>query len=277
MPGTTNEFGRLLKSWRRARGRSQLNLALDAECSSRHLSFIENGRSRPSREMVLRLADALEIPLRDRNSLLNAAGYADLYRRSQLDDRVLEPALNALRFMLERHEPYPAFVVDRLWNLLLANDASQALIAAFPIGTADPAVTTNLCRLVLHPDGLRPHVVNWSEVVEALIVRARREAGTAFGDDPLKILLAEVETYPGVKELVPRLDVVHQLDPVVPLVLDLAGERLRFYTMIATFGTPQDVTLQEIRLETLAPADAATDRFARSLGTRGTERVAVGS
>lgn len=255
-----NEFGRLLKDWRRARGRSQLSLALDADVSSRHVSFIENGRSTPSRDMVLKLAKALDVPLRERNRFLNAAGYASVYRQSTLDDEELEPALNALRFMLERHEPYPAFVVDRLWNLLLANDASQALLKACGVDQATPP---NLMRLVLHPDGLKPRLENWREVAEALIVRARQEAAAAFGDDPLKELLREIEAYPGVRELVPRLDRLPRSAPVIPLVLNVDGRRLSWLTVIATFGTPQDVTLQEIRLETLAPADEATARFAR--------------
>jgi transcriptional regulator with XRE-family HTH domain len=259
-----NEFGRLLKDWRRARGRSQMNLALDAEVSSRHLSFIENGRSTPSRDMVLRLAEALDVPLRDRNRFLNAAGYASVYRQSTLDDEELEPALNALRFMLERHEPYPAFVVDRLWNLLLANHASQALLRACGIDNkASTTPQTNMLRLVLHPNGLKSRLENWHEVAEALLVRARQEATAAFGDDPLKELLREIEAYPGVRELLTRLAHQPRSAPVIPLVLNLDGQRLSWFTVIATFGTPQDVTLQEIRLETLAPADAATERYAR--------------
>ena len=260
-----NEFGRLLKDWRRARGRSQLKLALDADVSSRHLSFIENGRSTPSRDMVLRIAEALDVPLRERNRFLNAAGYASVYRQSTIDDEELEPALNALRFMLERHEPYPAFVVDRMWNLLLANNASQALLKACGIEPEPVAAPPpNMMRLVLHPAGLKSRLENWHEVAEALLVRARQEAAAAFGDDPLKALLREMETYPGVRELLSRLDRVPRSAPVIPLVLNLDGQRLSWFTVIATFGTPQDVTLQEIRLETLAPADAATERFARA-------------
>ncbi len=261
-----NEFGQLLKDWRRARGCSQLNLALDAEVSSRHLSFIENGRSTPSREMVLRLADALDVPLRDRNRFLNAAGYASVYRQSTLDDEELEPALNALRFMLERHEPYPAFVVDRMWNLLLANRASQALLRICGIDhEASATPPPNMLRLVLHPHGLKSRLENWHEVAEALLVRARQEATAAFGDDPLKELLHEIQAYPGVHELLPQLARLPRSAPVIPLVLNLDGQRLSWLTVIATFGTPQDVTLQEIRLETLAPADAATERFAREM------------
>lgn len=265
-----NEFGRLLKDWRRVRGRSQLNLALDAEVSSRHLSFIENGRSRPSREMVLRLAEALDVPLRERNGFLNAAGYASAYRQSTLDDEELEPALNALRFMLERHEPYPAFVVDRMWNLLLANNASQALLRACGItNDTHSKSTTNMMRLTLHPDGLKSRIENWQEVAEALLSRARQEATAAFGDDPLKDLLREVEIYPGVREMLPRLDRLPRSAPVIPLILNVDGRRLSWFTIIATFGTPQDVTLQEIRLETLAPADEATKRFAHeAMSTR---------
>ncbi len=259
-----NEFGRLLKDWRRARGRSQLKLALDADVSSRHLSFIENGRSTPSRDMVLRIAEALDVPLRERNRFLNAAGYASVYRQSTIDDEELEPALNALRFMLERHEPYPAFVVDRMWNLLLANNASRALLKACGVEhEPSAAAPPNMMRLVLHPDGLKSRLENWHEVAEALLVRARQEAAAAFGDDPLKVLLREIETYPGVGELLSQLDRVPRSAPVIPLVLNLDGQRLSWFTVIATFGTPQDVTLQEIRLETLAPADAATERFAR--------------
>ena len=265
MNATTNEFGRMLKDWRRLRGRSQLELALDAEVSSRHLSFIENGRSRPSRSMVVRLVDALDVPLRDRNQLLNAAGFASLYRQSTLADDVLEPALNALRFMLARHEPYPAFVVDRSWNLIIANEASQALLAAFELPPdLDEAITSNLFRLSFHPDGLRPYIENWQSLAEALMIRARQEAAAAFGDDPLNELLQEVSAYPGVDELSFDTDIEDLQAPVVPLVLKLGDKRLSWFSVIATFGTPQDVTLQEIRLETFAPSDAATEAFAQS-------------
>ena len=268
-PAATNEFGRLLKNWRRQRGRSQLDLALDADVSSRHLSFIENGRATPSRAMVLKLVDALDIPLRERNAFLHAAGYASLYRQSTLDDRHLEPALDALRFMLEKHEPYPAFVVDRLWNLLLANDASRALLTACALPPdLDPAVSSNLLRLTLHPEGLRPSIENWVEVAGALIVNARLEAGASYGDDPLKDLLREVLRYPGVDGVAAAIDTSKRLDPVITLNLKLGGRHLSWFSIIATFGTPQDVTLQEIRLETFAPADEHTRRFAEELAAQ---------
>jgi len=268
-PAAANEFGRLLKNWRRQRGRSQLDLALDADVSSRHLSFIENGRAIPSRAMVLKLVDALDIPLRERNTFLHAAGYASLYRQSTLDDRHLEPALDALRFMLDKHEPYPAFVVDRLWNLLLANDASRALLAACALPPdLDPAISSNLLRLTLHPEGLRPSIENWVEVADALIVNARLEAGASYGDDPLKDLVREVLRYPGVDGVAAAIDASKRLDPVITLNLKLGERRLSWFSIIATFGTPQDVTLQEIRLETFAPADEQTRHFAEELAVR---------
>lgn len=266
-----NEFGRLVKDWRQLRGRSQMNLALDAEVSARHLSFIENGRSQASREMVLRLLDALDVPLRERNRFLSAAGYASLYRHSNLDDALLEPALNALRFMLEQHEPYPAFVVDRLWNLLLANEASRKLLDQLKISAdIDPKIQTNLFRLSLHPDGIRPYIENWPEFAGALVTRARLEAAAAYGDDPLIALLDEVLNFPDVRELIRDNDGSKFLDPVVPLRLKIGHKRLSWFSIIATFGTPQDVTLQEIRLETFAPADRATEEFSRELAASDT-------
>ena len=266
MRNEANPFGRLLKDWRRLRGSSQLTLALEAEISARHLSFIENGRARPSREMVMRLVEALDVPNRDRNLFLNAAGYADLYRHSTLDAEEIAPAMGVLKFMLTKHEPYPAFVLDRMWNLLMANDSSQRLLnACLGAADADPALAGNLLRLTLHPRGLRSIIENWATVARALVVRARREAASTYGEDPLKSLVAEVNEFPGIATLGEETCAATALLPVVPLTLSLDGKRLSWYSIIATFGTPQDITLQELRLETFAPVDETTAAFAHTL------------
>lgn len=259
-------FGRLLRQWRALRGMSQLRLASEAGTSTRHLSFVETGRSQPSREMVLRLAEALDVPLRERNALLAAAGFAALYRESGLAAPQMEPVSRALAFLLDRHEPFPAYLVDRCWRVLRGNAAAARSFSRFA-GSADVwrESPPNLLRLTLHPEGLRPWIVNWSDVAGALVTRLQREVAFARTDDALAELLDEVLRIPDLpaSSLVPDLE--RPAAPVLPLHLKRGDLELRVFSTITTLGTPMDVTVQELRIESFMPADPASEALLRAL------------
>src|SRR3954468_7171022 len=191
-------FGRLLREWRSRRRVSQLDLALEAGVSSRHVSFIETGRAQPSREMVVMLARVLDVPLRDRNDLLMSAGYAAIYRATDLDAPALEQARRALDFMLRQQEPYPAIVVDRSWTILKANGGAARLVETFADPSAASEWNGNAMRLMFHPRGLRPHIVNWEAMAAALIQWLHRDVLSGLGGEPARTLLHELLSYPGV-------------------------------------------------------------------------------
>lgn len=258
--GRTPPFGAALKRWRAARGVSQLSLALDAGISSRHLSFVETGRSEPSRPMVLRLAEALDLPLRERNSLLQAAGYAPLYRARTLDDADMAQVRRAIDIVLTGHEPFPALVIDRWFNLVAANAATGRVMALLGLALEPPL---NLLRLILHPDQLRPYIVNWEEVAWPIVLRAKREFETFGANEEATRLLDEILSYPGVpKEWhAPAFD--GEAPPFLAMTFEKDGVQLSWFSTISTFGTAQDVTLQELHIENLYPADPETERFAR--------------
>lgn len=253
----TTAFGRELRRWRDLRHHSQLELAATADVSQRHLSHLETGRSNPSREMVLRLSEALDLPLRARNELLGTAGFAPLFPERDLHGTDDSQVTRVLQQVLDAHEPAPAYVVDRTWNLVQANNATARLTGLLPDPeAAADAAAGNVLRLLLHPQGLRPHVVNFGEVSAVLLQRLRREVAHHGGDDQLTALLAEAEELAGAVTP-PRVEPSAR-DLAVPLHLDLGGRRLRLLTMIATIGAAHDVTVAELRIETLLPADAAT-------------------
>lgn len=246
-------FGQLLSRWRQLRGKSQLDLAHEAEVSPRHVSFVETGRSTPSREMVLLLAAALHVPLRERNALLVAAGYAPQYRESALDAPELATARRALEVMLAHHEPHPAVVMNRRWDVVMANDAARALFT-FLLGGSPPA-DGNVLRLMFDPAGLRPHVRNWEEVAETLVQRAHREAVGGVADAETRAVLAEVLAYPGVPKRWGTLDPGVVLAPIVPVTFAKGELVASYFSMVTTLGTAQDVTLQELRVESFFPVD----------------------
>jgi len=259
----SRKFPSLCRQWRRFRKLSQLDLALAADVSQRHVSWLETGRSSPSREMVLRLAEAMEVPLRERNMLLRAAGYAPVYAESGLDEPVMEPVLKALKSMLDHHEPLPAIVVDRLWNVAMQNRAAERLLGA----GGDPAAMLdevsvgdrlNLALLTVHPLGLRRFIVNWDDVAPALVRRLRSEA-MATDDTEMQHWFARLLELAGpVAEGGP---VMESLLPVLPLALNIDGLELGLFSVISTFGTPQDVTTDELRIEAFYPTDAQTAEF----------------
>jgi transcriptional regulator with XRE-family HTH domain len=245
--------GHLLREWRRRRNLSQLALASGSAVSTRHLSFIETGRARPSREMVLHLADRLDVPLRERNRLLLAAGYAPVFAERPLADDEMAPVREALERFLAAHEPYPAVVVDRHWNLVLANEAASALTAGVAPELLEPPA--NALRATLHPDGMAPHIVNFAEWSGHLLHRLRRQIEIT-GDDELARLYAEVADYPDVSLEPPAAGT--PADIVLPLRLREGDAELSFFSTVTTFGTPVDVTLSELSVEAFYPADRET-------------------
>lgn len=254
--------GTLIREWRQRRRMSQLDLALEAEISQRHLSFVESGRARPSREMVLRLAEHMEVPLRQRNRLLMAAGFAPSYGESELGDPRLKPALAAVELVLAGHEPYPAVAVDRHWNMALAN----AAIAPFLDGIAEASLLrppVNVLRLALHPAGLAPRIVNLGEWRAHLIGRLRQQID-ATASPELEALERELTAYPG--RPVPA---GHIHDPAagiaVPMRIRTEAAVLSFITTVTVFGTPLDVTLSELAIESFFPADEETAGHLRRL------------
>jgi len=262
LPAPGAEVGTLLRHWRTVRRLSQLELALDAEVSSRHLSYVETGRSRPSREMVLRLAEALEIPLRERNALLVAAGYAPRYFETGLAEPEMAQIWSAIDLILRHQEPYPAFVLNRHWDIRLANQAA-ARCTRFLLG-ADTA-ESNMIRLVLQPDGVRPMMVNWEETAGDLIRHLHNQIAASPSDERAKRLLAEVLVYPGVPARWRTREIGAPTTPLLTTIFRKAGIELRFFSTITTFGAPHDVTLEELRIESSFPADDATAATCRKL------------
>lgn len=264
-------FGGLLARWRKTRRMSQLGLALEAEISSRHVSFIETGRARPSREMVLRLAQALDVPLRERNDLLLAAGFAPVHRETPLDAPEMAPMLAAVRVILGRHDPFGAVAMDRNWDIVMASAASTALINDCRLpGTpvAEPLSLTkaprpNMIRLTCHPDGFKRLLVNWAEIVADTLTRLADEAARA-GDPRRRALLDEVLAYPDVAAA--RAAASVRAPPLmIPVTLRLPdGGTLALMSTIATLGTAEDITLRELRIEAFYPIDPAVEAEARA-------------
>ena len=258
-------LGDLLRDWRKRRHHSQLSLALDAGISQRHLSFVESGRSQPSREMVLKLAEQLEIPLRERNRLLIAAGFAPLYPEHAFDDPALDAARRAIERVLQAHEPYPALAIDRHWNLVAANRAVQPFMAVGSPALREPPI--NVLRLSLHPEGIAPIIANFAQWRAYLLRRIQRETELT-GDPFMRELLAELQSYSssGASDDLTTPSIAHADDRVfVPLQLVSEDGVLTFISTTTVFGTPVDVTVSEIALECLFPADEVTAAHLRKL------------
>jgi transcriptional regulator with XRE-family HTH domain len=243
--------------------RASSKLALDAGMSQRHLSFVETGRSKPSREMVLLIARALDVPLRERNALLLAAGFAPVFRESALDAPALAQARKAIEFILRQQEPYPAVVMNRRWDVLETNTAAQRLFTAL-LGERATSAPANVLRMMFAPDALRPHVANWEAVAETLVQRTHREAIGGAPDADTARLLDEVLALPGVPQRWRLPDLESETAPLIPVEFRLGARVLRFFSTVTTLGTPQDITLQELRIECFFPADEQTERRALS-------------
>jgi len=252
-----NTFGRLLQHWRQARRKSQMTLALDAEVSPRHLSFVESGRAKASRDMVLKLANALDVPFRERNTLLTAAGFSHAYRETGLAEPELAQARKAIELIFEHQEPYPAVVMDRHWNMINSNNAAKTLFGLLLADSKAPE-PPNVLRLMFHPAGLRPWVSNWEGVANALIQRVHREAVGGLPDQTTLKLLEEIKSYAGASEVLRTPDLSAPITPLLPIKFRKGKLAVDFFSAVTTLGTPLDVTLQEIRIECFFPADEQT-------------------
>jgi transcriptional regulator with XRE-family HTH domain len=249
-------FASSLRWWRRHRGLSQLDLAGRTEISQRHLSFMELGRASPSRDMVMRLAAALDVPLRQQNALLISAGFAPVWRQTNLAAPELGEISRALDYMLAQQEPFPAVAVDRHWNLLRSNSGAVRLIE-FLVGPLAPDTPVNLADALVAPDVLRPYLVNWAEVVR-YFVRSVEADAAADGAAETTALHERLLAYRGVRAAVDTLPSELAITPVLPMHFRKGTTDLRLFTTIATLGTPQDITLQELRVECFFPMDAET-------------------
>ncbi len=256
-------FASFCKQWRQYRKLSQLELALAAEVSQRHVSWLETGRSKPSREMVIRLSDAMDMPLRERNVFLQSAGYASIYSENALEAPAMEAVLAALRAVLRHHDPLPALVVDRFWNVRMINRGAEKLLGlSGDIDALWQAVGDdgrhNLALLTLHPKGLRPFIANWALAAPAFVKRLKREM-LASGDREIQQKIGEIialaEPLPSVEKYQPPLV------PVLPLELAINSVSLKLFSVFSIFGTPQDVTTEELRIEAFYPSDESTREF----------------
>ena len=238
-----SDVGPLLQQWRRSRRLSQLALAAEAAVSIRHLCFIETGRASPSRAMVLKLAEVLDVPLRERNTLLLAAGFAPVYRESALDAPALEAVRGALEAILAQQEPYPAVVMNRDWDIQHTNEAARRFFDFLLDGRTNAVPgPANVLRLMLHPHGARPFVENWPDVADALLRRVRREAIGGVTDERAQRILAEVLTYPDLPASMSAVEPGPPQIPVVPVRFAKDGLRFHFFSTVTTLGTPQDIT-----------------------------------
>ena len=267
-PQRTAGFPRLLREWRQKRRLSQLDLALTSGVSQRHVSFLESGRANPSRNMILQLSESLEVPLRDRNHWLTAAGFAPIFQARSLDDPQMALVMSAVRMMLMAHEPFPAIALDRAWNVALSNTPFDRLGAMLgeDIWARVGGGPRNLMRLFFHPQGIRPFVTNWPAVGPLVWRRAQREA-EALGGQEMKAVLDQLAPHQDPEVLWSAIDTA--LPPVIPFNLEVKGVRMSMFAVVATFGTAQDVTADELRLETLFPADAETEALFRGAAAQG--------
>jgi transcriptional regulator with XRE-family HTH domain len=256
-------FQQLLRARRQKRRLSQLELALESGVSQRHVSFLESGRAKPSRGMILQLSETLEVPLRERNDWLMAAGFAPVFRARPLDDPQMSQVMSAVRLMLANHEPFPAVAIDRAWNIRLANRPFEMLASLLgaDVWARVGGAERNLMRLVFHPNGIKPLIANWNAIAPLLWYRARREAD-ALGGQEMNDVLAELSQYQDSETSWAAEETA--LVPVLPLEIQKDGLRISLFTVIATFGTAQDVTADELRIESFFAADEATDKLFRS-------------
>ena len=260
------ELGSLLRYWRDVRGVSQLDLSLDAGVSQRQISFIESGRSVPGRETLLILAQALDVPLRERNALLLAAGYAPVYSEAPWNAQEMHSVIRALERLVRQHEPFPALVMDRHWNVLMTNDAAPRFFNCF-IDMAARQVPRNMLHLMFDPQGMRPFVDDWDNVARSLLQRVYRESVGRVIDDDTGQLLDELLAYPDAPRDWKRTPMSSTAPamPVIPLGFVRDGVALRYFSLVTSVGAPQNVAAQELRLECMFPADEETEARHRQL------------
>lgn len=249
-PQTEHELGELLRYWRQQRGKSQLDLSLDAGVSQRHISFVESGRSVPSRELLLSLAKTLDVPLREQNDLLLASGYAPVFVESTWDAPEMSVVARAVDRMLAQHEPHPALLMDRYWNVLKTNEAAPRFFGLF-VDLSARKSPRNILHLMFDPEGMRPFIEDWEDLASGLLQRVQREAVGHVTDKKTVELLEALKRYPGVKDL--SMTRKSQA-PVLPMTFVKNGKRFSYFSMVSTIGLPQDITAQEFRVECLFPA-----------------------
>jgi transcriptional regulator with XRE-family HTH domain len=252
-----NDLGVLLRHWRDVRGKSQLQLSLDSGISQRHISFVESGRSVPSRETLIGIADTLDVPLRDRNTLFLAAGYAPIYSDGAWDTAEMQGVTSALKRMLRQHEPFPAVVMDRYWNVLMPNASTPRFFNCF-IDLDAHKPPRNILRLMFDPKAMRPFIVNWEDAAKSLFQRVYRESVGRVIDDKTRELLASLLAYPNVRTEWKTPEPPSAM-PVIPMSFLKDGQVLNYFSLVATVGSPQTVAAQELRIECLFPADQATE------------------
>jgi len=245
------QLGELLRYWRHERGKSQLDLSMDTGISQRHLSFVESGRSAPSRNFLSSVSDALNIPLRERNVLLLASGFAPQYSEQSMDAEQMAIVTRAIDRMLRQHEPHPALVLDRYWNVIRTNEAAPRFFGSF-VDLSKRPKPRNLLDLMFDPAGMRPFVEEWEKVAAGLLQRVRREAVGHVLDAKLQELLKRLREHPGVAALKPTLA---PQSPVLPIVFRRGNQRFSYFSLITTVGTPQCITAQELRVECMFPTD----------------------
>ena len=264
-------FGSLLKQWRAHRNLSQLDLATRSGVSQRHISFLETGRANPSRPMVLALGSSLDIPLRERNSLLQSAGYAAAFSEGDLDDRTHELFREALEQSLQHQEPYPAMVLDGRWNMVMANEAALRFFGLFVdpfaalVEIGNPA-EFQMARLCIHDKGLKPFLVNWQEIMTMFLSRARQALIANPKDEHLPVLIEEIVSHPEAPEDWRQVWSAHP-PPAIPMVMSDGKDEYRLFTMLAHFGAPGDVTLEEVSVELFYPADEFTKQALHELSS----------
>lgn len=259
---TVRPVGDLLREWRQHRRMSQLSLACDADISTRHLSFVETGRAQPSRDMILHLADRLDVPPRQRNVLLVAAGFAPIFPARPLEDPALGPAWHAIQIILERQKPYPAFALDRHWGQVATNGALPGLYAGIAARLMEPPI--NVLRLSLHPEGLAPRIVNLAEWRAHLLDRLRRQIEIT-ADPVLADLMEELARYPAGEDEAAAHPASGSQSVLIPLRIATDAGVLSLFSTTTVFGTPVDVTLSELALELFFPADAEADRIVQRM------------
>lgn len=265
-------FPTLLRRWRAARAATQAQLAAEAEISTRHLSFLESGKARPSRQMVLVLSSALELELRDRNAMLLSAGFAPMYGETPLDDAAMSPLRRAMDLVLRQQEPYGAIAINRRWEVIHLNQGAARLFAAFmPDPIPDPIIAQSLMHAMFHPEGLRPVIVNWEELCWSFVARLHRETELAPEGRGHAELLAELSRYPDVPSRASLRDLAPQ--PFLTVHLRRPPYDMRLFTVLTAFGTPLDVTAQELTIETFYPADEESDAQLQAMAAAGKEQV----
>ena len=259
--------GELLRDWRTRRRRSQMDLSLEAGVSTRHLSFVETGRARPSPELVLALAHHLDVPLRERNALLLAAGYAPRFSQMSLDNPAMDHVRASIQRMLDAHDPYPGVAIDRQWNVIIANNAALLMTRGLPASVLGPPL--NVYRLCLHPDGLARRTTNFTDWASYLLRQLRRTIALT-GDAMLEALHEEVSAYPNVIQIAPFTTNSSNDEPplLVPFRVSTGQGELSLFSTLTTFGTPLDVTIDELAIELFFPANDQTDQILRGVPAR---------